>query len=159
MIRTRSTDSIVSEIEMLHLRYASCSTTTSRVELTNGSSDLQERSSVEFLLHSVVKSELFTPEQVEASSHVRARTCLHGARAALAFVSGDDRVRIAVFAAISCVLAWPMLNALFGGRELARVVGALRRAAGGSLVNRHAGAADGGVTAELPRCDYFAAAG
>lgn len=46
------------------------------------------------------------------------------------FVSTDDRVRIAVFAAISCALAWPMLYALFGGRELARIMGALRRAAG-----------------------------
>jgi O-antigen/teichoic acid export membrane protein len=47
-----------------------------------------------------------------------------------AFVSSDERVRIAVFTAISCILAWPTLYALFGGRELARIVSALRRAAG-----------------------------
>jgi O-antigen/teichoic acid export membrane protein len=51
---------------------------------------------------------------------------------ACVFVSSDDRVRIASFAAVSCALAWPTLYALFGGRELARIVSALRRALGRS---------------------------
>ena len=91
MIRTRTTESIVSEIAMLHERYGftgfmfyddELNVSKSLVELMNGIADLQGRLGVDFRLRGFVKSELFTDEQAEAMYRAGFRWILCGFEAA-----------------------------------------------------------------------------
>jgi anaerobic magnesium-protoporphyrin IX monomethyl ester cyclase len=91
MIRTRTTQSIVNEMAMLHQRYGftgfmfyddELNVSKSLVELMNGISDLQSKLGVEFRLRGFVKSELFTNEQAQAMYRAGFRWILCGFEAA-----------------------------------------------------------------------------
>ena len=91
LIRTRSTQSIVNEIAMLHRTYGftgfmfyddELNVSKSLVELMNAISDLQSRLGVEFRLRGFVKSELFTDAQAEAMYRAGFRWILCGFEAA-----------------------------------------------------------------------------
>lgn len=94
-IRTRSTASIVREIEELHRDYGytgfmfyddELNVSRSMVELMNGIADLQARLGVDFRLRGFVKSELFTDQQAEAMYRAGFRWLLVG------FEAGDERI-------------------------------------------------------------------
>jgi anaerobic magnesium-protoporphyrin IX monomethyl ester cyclase len=91
MIRTRTTESIVREIDMLHRRYGftgfmfyddELNVSKSLVELMNGIADLQSSLGVDFRLRGFVKSELFTDAQAEAMYRAGFRWILCGFEAA-----------------------------------------------------------------------------
>ena len=91
MIRTRSTESVVKEIEILHKRYGvtgfmfyddELNVNKSMVELMNAIADLQERLGVDFRLRGFVKSELFNEEQAIAMYRAGFRWLLCGFEAA-----------------------------------------------------------------------------
>ncbi len=90
-IRTRSTESIVAEIEHLHRTYGftgfmmyddELNVNKSLVELMRAISALQKRLGVEFRLRGFVKSELFTAEQADAMYEAGFRWILCGFEAA-----------------------------------------------------------------------------
>lgn len=90
-IRTRSTASIVREIEDLHKSYGfrafmlyddELNVNKSLVDLMNSISDLQDRLGVEFRLRGFIKSELFTEEQAVAMRRAGFRWLLCGFEAA-----------------------------------------------------------------------------
>jgi anaerobic magnesium-protoporphyrin IX monomethyl ester cyclase len=90
-IRTRTTQSIVGELELLYRRYGftgfmfyddELNVSKSLVELMNAIADLQARLGVEFRLRGFVKSELFTAEQAEAMYRAGFRWLLCGFEAA-----------------------------------------------------------------------------
>ena len=90
-IRTRSSQSIVSEIEELHRTYGytgfmfyddELNDSRSMVELMNGIADLQSRLGVDFRLRGFVKSELFNEQQAEAMYGAGFRWLLVGFEAA-----------------------------------------------------------------------------
>jgi anaerobic magnesium-protoporphyrin IX monomethyl ester cyclase len=87
VIRTRSSESIISEVEMLHKTYGytgfmfyddELNVNPTLVELMNGIADLQERLGTEFRLRGFVKSELFNKEQAEAMYRAGFRWLLCG---------------------------------------------------------------------------------
>ncbi|MGA3120608.1 MAG: radical SAM protein [Polyangiaceae bacterium] len=91
MIRTRTTQSIVHEIRMLHQRYGftgfmfyddELNVSKSLVELMNGLAGLQSDLGVAFRLRGFVKSELFTDEQAAAMYRAGFRWLLCGFEAA-----------------------------------------------------------------------------
>lgn len=91
VIRTRSTASILSEVEMLHREYDytgfmfyddELNVSRTMVELMNGLTDLQERLGVSFRLRGFVKAELFTEEQAAAMYRAGFRWLLCGFEAA-----------------------------------------------------------------------------
>ena len=91
MIRTRTTQSIVQEIAMLHRNYGfngfmfyddELNVNKSIVELMNAIADLQISVKSEFRLRGFVKSELFTDEQAEAMYRAGFRWILCGFEAA-----------------------------------------------------------------------------
>lgn len=93
MIRTRSWQSIVQEIDQLHSEYGftgymfyddELNVNPSIVELMNGLADLQSRKGVEFRLRGFVKAELFTDEQAAAMYRAGFRWLLCGFEAASA---------------------------------------------------------------------------
>lgn len=86
-IRTRTTASVLSEVEQLHRRYGftgfmfyddELNVSKSLVELMNGMADLQGRLGTEFRLRGFVKSELFTDEQATAMRRAGFRWVLCG---------------------------------------------------------------------------------
>ena len=90
-IRTRTTASIVSEIEHLHRTYGftgfnffddELNVNKSLVELMNAIADLQKRLGTEFRLRGFVKSELFNDEQADAMYRAGFRWVLCGFEAA-----------------------------------------------------------------------------
>jgi len=90
-IRTRSTASIVNEIEHLHKTYGytgfnffddELNVSKSLVELMNAVADLQSRLGVEFRLRGFIKSELFNEEQARAMYGAGFRWVLCGFEAA-----------------------------------------------------------------------------
>jgi anaerobic magnesium-protoporphyrin IX monomethyl ester cyclase len=91
LIRTRSTESIVAEIEHLHRTYGvtglmayddELNVNPKIVELMNAIADLQAQLGVEFRLRGFVKSELFTDEQAAAMRRAGFRWILCGFEAA-----------------------------------------------------------------------------
>jgi anaerobic magnesium-protoporphyrin IX monomethyl ester cyclase len=91
MIRTRTTESIVSEIALLHQRYGftgfmfyddELNVSKSLVELMNSIANLQAKLGVEFRLRGFVKSELFNDAQAEAMYRAGFRWILCGFEAA-----------------------------------------------------------------------------
>jgi radical SAM superfamily enzyme YgiQ (UPF0313 family) len=91
LIRNRSIDSIMTEIEDLYRRYGytgimfyddELNVSKSMVELMNSLADLQARLGVEFRLRGFVKSELFTEEQAVAMRRAGFRWLLCGFEAA-----------------------------------------------------------------------------
>lgn len=91
VIRTRSIESIVEELEHLHRTYGytgfmfyddELNVNPSLVDLMNAISDLQERLGVSFRLRGFVKSELFTDQQAEAMYRAGFRWLLCGFEAA-----------------------------------------------------------------------------
>jgi len=91
MIRTRSTESIVNEVEMLYKTYGftgymfyddELNVNKSMVSLMNAIGDLQERLGVEFRLRGFIKSELFNKEQARAMFRAGFRWLLCGFEAA-----------------------------------------------------------------------------
>jgi radical SAM superfamily enzyme YgiQ (UPF0313 family) len=91
LIRNRSVESIVSEVEQLHRDRGytgfmfyddELNVSKSMVALMNGLSDLQDRLGVEFRLRGFVKSELFTGEQAAAMYRAGFRWLLCGFEAA-----------------------------------------------------------------------------
>ena len=94
-IRTRSTASIVGEIEKLHREYGytgfmfyddELNVSRSMVELMNAIADLQSRLGVDFRLRGFVKSELFNEQQGEAMYRAGFRWLLVG------FEAGSARI-------------------------------------------------------------------
>ena len=94
-IRTRSSQSIIDEVHLLHLRYGftgfmfyddELNVNKSLVELMDGIADLQDRLGVEFRLRGFVKSELFTDEQAAAMYRAGFRWLLCG------FEAANDRI-------------------------------------------------------------------
>ncbi len=94
-IRTRSTASIVGEIEDLHRVYGytgfmfyddELNVSRSMVELMNCISDLQARLGIDFRLRGFIKSELFTEQQAEAMYRAGFRWLLVG------FEAGSERI-------------------------------------------------------------------
>ena len=90
-IRTRSTQSIVGEIEELNRTYGytgfmfyddELNVSRSMVELMNAIADLQEKLGVDFRLRGFVKSELFNSQQAEAMHRAGFRWLLVGFEAA-----------------------------------------------------------------------------
>ena len=90
-IRTRTSQSIVNEIEELHRTYGytgfmfyddELNVSKSMVELMNGIADLQSRLGVDFRLRGFVKSELFNDQQAEAMYRAGFRWLLVGFEAA-----------------------------------------------------------------------------
>ena len=90
-IRTRTTASIVDEIEMLHKEYGytgfmfyddELNVNKKMIELMNEISNLQDRLGTEFRLRGFVKSELFNKEQAEAMYRAGFRWLLSGFEAA-----------------------------------------------------------------------------
>lgn len=86
-IRTRTTDSIISEIEFLYRKYGytgfnffddELNVNKSMVSLMNGISDLQSKLGKEFRLRGFVKSELFNDEQAESMYRAGFRWVLCG---------------------------------------------------------------------------------
>jgi anaerobic magnesium-protoporphyrin IX monomethyl ester cyclase len=91
MIRTRTWQSIVRELELLHDTYGftgfmfyddELNVNRSMVELMNGIADLQARKGIEFRLRGFVKAELFTDSQAEAMYRAGFRWILCGFEAA-----------------------------------------------------------------------------
>lgn len=91
MIRTRSWQSIVRELEMLHAEYGftgfmfyddELNVNPSIVELMNGIAALQQRKGVEFRLRGFVKAELFTDAQAQSMYRAGFRWLLCGFEAA-----------------------------------------------------------------------------
>lgn len=91
VIRTRSEQSIVDEVEFLHREYGytgfmfyddELNVSKSMVRLMNRLADLQERLGVEFRLRGFVKAELFTDEQAQAMYRAGFRWLLCGFEAA-----------------------------------------------------------------------------
>ncbi|HXB28156.1 MAG TPA: radical SAM protein [Gemmatimonadaceae bacterium] len=96
-IRTRSTPSIIAEIEHLYRTYGytgfmllddELNVNKQIVELMNAIADLQQRLGVEFGLRGFIKSELFTEEQAVAMRRAGFRWLLCG------FEAADDRVLV-----------------------------------------------------------------
>lgn len=94
-IRTRSTRSIVKEMDCLHVTYGytgfmfyddELNVSRSMVELMNAIADLQMRRGVEFRLRGFVKAELFTDEQAAAMYRAGFRWLLIG------FEAADERI-------------------------------------------------------------------
>ncbi len=94
-IRTRSTTSILHEIECLHLTYGytgfmfyddEMNVSKSMVELMDGLTDLQAKLNTEFRLRGFVKAELFTDRQASAMYRAGFRWLLTG------FESGSPRI-------------------------------------------------------------------
>jgi len=94
-IRTRSSESVVNEIEHLYLRYGikgfmfyddELNVNKSMVQLMNKITDLQNKHGVEFMLRGFVKAELFNDEQAAAMYRAGFRWLLTG------FESGDERI-------------------------------------------------------------------
>lgn len=94
-IRTRSTASILAEIEHLYQTYSfrgfmfyddELNVNKNMIELMNGISDLQERLGTDFHLRGFVKAELFTTQQAEAMYRAGFRQLLTG------FESGSPRI-------------------------------------------------------------------
>jgi len=94
-IRTRSSISVVNEIEHLYLTYGlkgfmfyddELNVNKSMVQLMNMITDLQDKHGVEFMLRGFVKAELFTDEQAAAMYRAGFRWLLTG------FESGDERI-------------------------------------------------------------------
>ena len=101
-IRTRSTESVVDELDHLHRVYGftgfmlyddELNVNKSLVELMNAISDLQKRLGVEFRLRGFVKSELFTDEQAEAMYRAGFRWVLCGFEAAAPRILANIRKR------------------------------------------------------------------
>lgn len=91
VVRTRSTETIVAEVEHLHKTYGytgfmfyddELNVNKSMVELMNRLTDLQDRLGVEFRLRGFVKSELVTDEQARAMRRAGFRWLLCGFEAA-----------------------------------------------------------------------------
>jgi radical SAM superfamily enzyme YgiQ (UPF0313 family) len=91
LIRTRTTDSIVRELEMLHRTYGftgfmfyddELNVSQNLVELMDAITDLQSRLGVEFRLRGFVKSELFTDAQAASMYRAGFRWLLCGFEAA-----------------------------------------------------------------------------
>lgn len=94
-IRTRSTSSILSELEMLHVNHGytgfmfyddELNVSKSIIELMDGISDLQKSLKTEFRLRGFVKAEIFTEEQAAAMYRAGFRWLLTG------FESGSPRI-------------------------------------------------------------------
>lgn len=94
-IRTRTTRSIVEEMQHLHSQYGytgfmfyddELNVSRSMVELMNATSDLQMRLGVDFRLRGFVKAELFTDDQAAAMYDAGFRWLLVG------FESADERI-------------------------------------------------------------------
>lgn len=94
-IRTRTTDSILTELTTLHLKYGftgfmfyddELNVNKSMVELMNGIVRVQEELKTEWRLRGFIKSELFNDEQAEAMVRAGFRWILVG------FESGSDRI-------------------------------------------------------------------
>ena len=95
VIRQRSSDSILQEIEHLHKTYGfqgfmfyddELNVNRGMVELMNKIADYQEENDVEFRLRGFVKAELFNEEQAVAMKRAGFRWLLTG------FESGDERI-------------------------------------------------------------------
>ncbi len=95
LIRTRTTESILAEVRMLHEEHGftgfmfyddELNVSRSMVELMNGLCDLQMELGVEFRLRGFVKAELFTPQQARAMHRAGFRWLLTG------FESGSPRI-------------------------------------------------------------------
>jgi radical SAM superfamily enzyme YgiQ (UPF0313 family) len=91
MIRTRTTESVIKEMEMLHREYGftgfmlyddELNVNKGMVELMNAISDLQSRLGTEFRLRGFVKSELFNDEQAASMYRAGFRWILCGFEAA-----------------------------------------------------------------------------
>ncbi len=91
LIRTRSSQSVIDEIEQLHIEHGftgfmfyddELNVSKSIVELMKGIASLQQRLKTEFRLRGFVKSELFTDEQAEAMYRAGFRWILCGFEAA-----------------------------------------------------------------------------
>jgi anaerobic magnesium-protoporphyrin IX monomethyl ester cyclase len=105
MIRTRTTQSIVDEIALLHARYGftgfmfyddELNVSKSLVELMNGISELQTRLDVEFRLRGFVKAELFNDEQAAAMYRAGFRWILCGFEAASARILDNINKRATI---------------------------------------------------------------
>ena len=95
LIRQRSSDSILQEIDFLYKTYGytgfmfyddELNVNKSLVELLNKITDYQEKNAVEFRLRGFVKAELFNDEQAAAMHRAGFRWLLTG------FESGDERI-------------------------------------------------------------------
>lgn len=96
-IRTRTAESVVQELELLHREYGftgfmfyddELNVNRGLVDLMNSISDLQQRLGVEFRLRGFVKSELFTDEQAVAMRRAGFRWLLCG------FEAADPRILV-----------------------------------------------------------------
>tara|TARA_R110000744_G_scaffold350216_2_gene455849 strand:- start:5111 stop:6649 length:1539 start_codon:yes stop_codon:yes gene_type:complete len=94
-IRTRGTDSVIKEIEHLHLEYGfkgfmfyddELNVNKNMVSMMNQISDLQEKHGVDFKLRGFIKAELFNETQAAAMYRAGFRWILTG------FESGDERI-------------------------------------------------------------------
>tara|TARA_R110002020_G_scaffold378887_2_gene589920 strand:+ start:2818 stop:4308 length:1491 start_codon:yes stop_codon:yes gene_type:complete len=94
-IRTRSTDSVLEEIEHLYLKYGfkafmfyddELNVNKNMVPMMNRISDLQEKYGVDFKLRGFIKAELFDEIQAQAMYRAGFRWILTG------FESGDERI-------------------------------------------------------------------
>lgn len=90
-IRTRTTDSIIREIDSLHTKYGytgfmlyddELNVSKNFVELCNSIADLQQKRNTKFRLRGFIKSELFNEEQAEAMYRAGFRWILCGFEAA-----------------------------------------------------------------------------
>lgn len=95
VIRTRSVESIVEELKMLHLKYGytgfmfyddELNLSKTLIPLMNSISDLQDELGVDFRLRGFVKAQLFTEEQAHAMYRAGFRWILSG------FESGSPRI-------------------------------------------------------------------
>ena len=95
VIRTRTTQNIINEIEFLHKTYGfrgfnlfddELNVNKEMIPLMNGLSDLQNRLGVDFKFRGFTKSELFNDEQAKAMYRAGFRMLLTG------FESGDSRI-------------------------------------------------------------------
>lgn len=112
LIRTRTVDSIVDEVELLHRRYGytgfmfyddELNVSRSMVELMNRLTDLQDQLGVEFRLRGFVKSELFNEEQAIAMQRAGFRWILCGYEAADPRILVNIRKRATLDANTRCV--------------------------------------------------------
>jgi anaerobic magnesium-protoporphyrin IX monomethyl ester cyclase len=105
-IRNRDTNSILQEVEHLHVEHGytgfmfyddELNVSKSFVDLMNGLSDLQARLGTDFRLRGFVKSELFTKEQAEAMFRAGFRWLLCGFEAAheRILINIDKRAKLA----------------------------------------------------------------
>lgn len=97
MVRNRSTQSIVEEIEFLHKEYGytgfnffddELNVSKTMIQMLNEIADLQDKLGVEFRLRGFVKAELLNDKQAEAMYRAGFRWLLTG------FESGDERILI-----------------------------------------------------------------